>query len=477
MFQQDQPTKPLDSKALKLNLSIFNFSSYELEYVYRIRSIRHTLPWFIVSFGLIGNLLIFLIFLKRKKRGFSSNAFCFCVLAISDSMALVFMLLQSMLSLHVLNNLSVACKLIKFIYYSSLQLSSWCLVLLTIDRLIAVLFIFKYKTWNKKYCAPKIFIGLFIIIILLNLHIAIMTESHFKNKDIFDIIPTKKPSLNLRLASFKEDKPKLICSVNGIKYPFYSKYIFDNWDVYHAFIYGGLPFLIIFTSNIAIIIKLVILKNSEISKAHLTRGESNKSLDKIDKSIKSVQITTMLLSIAFIFLLFTSPISFYMTFFYQNLNSINRVKLQYIKVVLKYIAYINNAINFYVYFVLSSEFRKEFVNLLKCCSKIKIISSTVSKCTNSTSVSTLEKIEEKQRPLPPITKPIVRKRLKLKNYDDNETDLTKPFIQTNLNALERFKFSNRQKKLTFYKNVKKSNPIISDKSQNQIFINSESTYV
>ncbi|RNA34640.1 G-coupled receptor -like protein [Brachionus plicatilis] len=472
-LQQYQTAKPLDNKALALNLSIFNFSSNELEYVYRIRSIRHTLPWFIVSFGLIGNFFIIFIFLNRKKRGFSSNAFCFCALAITDSMALIFMLLQSMLSLNVVSNLSVACKLIKFIYYSSLQLSSWCLVLLTIDRLIAVLFIFKYKSWNKKFWAPKILIGIIVCIILLNLHIAIMTESQIKKKDIYDLITTKKPS-NFRLASFKEDKPKLICSVNSVKFPIYSKLIFDNWDIYHAIIYGGLPFLIILVSNIAIILKLSFLKNSKIQKAHITRGESTKSLDKIDKSIKSVQITVMLLSIAFIFLFFTGPISFYMTFFYQNLSSVNRVKLQYIKVVLKYIAYINNAINFYVYVALSSEFRKEFVRLVRCCLKLRVISSTVSKCTTSTSVGSLDKFDDKQRPLPPITKPIVRKGLKF----ENQADLTRPFIDPNKNALEQFKFNNRQKKAFIYKNDKKSNPIIPEENnEKSLFVNSVSTYV
>lgn len=474
MFQQSS-TISQNNKVLGLNFNLFNFSSQELEYVNRIQSIRYTLPWFIVTFGLIGNFFIILIFVKRKTRGFSSNAFCFCTLAIIDSMALLFMLLQSMLSLHILNNLSVACKLIKFIFYSSLQLSSWSLVLLTIDRLIAVSFIFKYKTWNKKYWAPKIFFVIFVCIILLNFHIVIMTESQIKKKDIYDLIPTKKPS-NTRLSLLQENKPKLICSVNSIKYPLYSKYIFENWDSFHAIIYGGLPFLIIFISNVAIILKLGYLKKSKFSKTKITSGESNKSLDKIDKSIKSIQITVMLLSVAFVFLLFISPISFYMTFFYRNLNTKNRIKLQYIKVVLKYIAYINNAINFYLYVSLSSEFRKEFIQLFKSFKKMKSFSN-FSKCTASTSVESSDEHEEQNRSRP-IRKPIERKGLKFKNLDaKNQADLVKPFIDSNQDALEQFKINNRYKKLFFYRNEKISNPSIPKKKNDGIFVNSVSTLV
>ena len=477
MMLQQNPTTSYNSKALIFDFNLFNFSTQELEYVYRIQSIRYSLPWFIVTFGLIGNFFIGLIFIRRKTRGFSSNAFCFCTLAIIDSMALVFMLLQSMLSLHILNNLSVACKLIKFIFYSSLQLSSWSLVLLTIDRLIAVSFIFKYKTWNKKFWAPKIFIGIFVCIILLNFHILIMTESQIKKKDIYDIIPTKKfSSWNSKFTSFQKNEQKLTCSVNRIKYPFYSKYIFDNWDIYHALIYGGLPFLIIFISNVVIILKLGSLKKSKISKNNIKISESNKSLDKIDKSIKSIQITVMLLSVAFVFLIFTSPISFYMTFFYRNLNSINRIKLQYIKVVLNYIAYINNAINFYLYVSLSTEFRKEFIQLFISCKTLKPFSS-ISKCTTLTRVESFDKNEE-QKESRPLRRPIVRKGLKFKNFDlKNQVDLAKPFISSDQDAVEQYKIKNRYKRLFFYKNEKISNPSIPGKRNDGIFVNSVSTLV
>lgn len=148
-------TTTAENKFFLLNNPAYNLTDYELNYIYKIRNIRTILPWFIVTLGLIGNIFILIIFIKKKtKRGFSSNAFCFCALAINDTIALIFMLMRSFLKLHILSNLALSCKLVKFIYFTSLQISSWCLVLLTIDRLIAVTFIFKYKKWSKNSTHP-----------------------------------------------------------------------------------------------------------------------------------------------------------------------------------------------------------------------------------------------------------------------------------------------------------------------------------
>ncbi|CAF0758738.1 unnamed protein product [Brachionus calyciflorus] len=464
------------------NLHRFNFTSYDLKYIYRIQSIRQILPWFIISIGIIGNLFILLIFIKRKTpKGFSSNAFCFCALAISDSLALIFMLLRSMIKLNVMSDMTIACKLIKFTYHFSLQVSSWCLVLLSIDRLIAVAFIFKYKKWSKNYSVIKILIVFILMIVLFNIHLIVFTESKVKKDDIFDYT-TKKISSKFQTTSKMTLKQKYACTVDSIRFPNYSKFIFDKWDIYHGIIYGAFPFLIILACNIIIILKLTFLKNSQF--IQVRRCESTKSLDKIDKSIKSFQITVMLLSIAFIFLLFTSPISIYMAFIYPNLTRMNEVKKEYIKIVLRYIGYCNNAINFYVYICLSSEFRKEFGNLWRLCFKFKPISSTVSKCTTSTSLASLN--NQDKMPLPPITKPIVRKGLKFNKYNEkentNSTELHRPFLnkQNSEDGVEKFKQHTKSKQLTFYKS--ENNPSLNKSMDKRILIedkslNTISTYV
>lgn len=122
----------------------------DMFYLTQIRNMRHSMPWVIISLGMLGNLLILATFLKKRRRS-TSNGFCFNALAICDILALIFMLLGSLLTMRVVSNRSATCKVIRYFYHVTLQLSSWCLVLLSVDRLIAVCFIFKYRDWCKKW--------------------------------------------------------------------------------------------------------------------------------------------------------------------------------------------------------------------------------------------------------------------------------------------------------------------------------------
>ena len=122
----------------------------DMFYLTQISNLRHTMPWILMSLGLYGNSLILVIFLKKRRRS-TSNGFCFNALAVSDILALIFMLLGSMLTMQVVSNRAATCKVIRYFYHVSLQLSSWCLVLLSIDRLVAVCFVFKYNFWCKKW--------------------------------------------------------------------------------------------------------------------------------------------------------------------------------------------------------------------------------------------------------------------------------------------------------------------------------------
>lgn len=120
---------------------------------------------------------------------------------------------------------------------------------------------------------------------------------------------------------------------------------------------------------------------------------------------KSVQITMMLLSVATLFLLFTGPISIYMTFFYNNLTWMRDSKRSFIRVILTHIAYCNNAVNFYVYLCLSSEFRREWFKLVaSICYCFKSLSpKTITTCTTTTTtLGSDEMLDKRKRPLPPI---------------------------------------------------------------------------
>ncbi len=197
---------------------------------------------------MIGNVFILSIFLKKSRR-LTSNAFCFNALAISDILALIFMLMSSMLNLKIVAHRAVTCKLIKYLYNISLQTSSWCLVLLTIDRLIAVCYVFKYQTWCKRWYAMKLLFGIVAFILIVNMHLLIFVDAGVYN------VLTETNGLTTTASSVISTSVHS-CYVDTEKYTFYFKYIYSYWDLYHAIIYGILPFLIILICNVMIVVRL-----------------------------------------------------------------------------------------------------------------------------------------------------------------------------------------------------------------------------
>jgi len=354
----------------------------------QIEITRLVIPWLLIAFGLVGNALILAIFLKRLHKR-NSNAFCFCALAVCDTIALLFMLLRAMLKTELLSNMQVSCKLVKFLYHFSLQLSAWCMVLLTVDRLIAVTFVFKYPIWSHKLHVVKVFAAIVVLIFCINMHLIMYVDAVEKpqynprsTKSPYPFYYSRNPNNNQYNQQNAQYRPpnrlpaldefnyhsrvnrsgKLVCNVSYEKHPFYYDNIYTKWDIFHAFIYGAIPFVIIFISNVVILLRLSIFRNQSLVKSEKLPGES-----KADK-MRNFQLTVMLLTVSFAFLLLTSPVSIYMAAFYENIAR-PRIEREYIKVVLRYIGYVNNAINFYLYMVLSSEFRREFVNLFKCVSR------------------------------------------------------------------------------------------------------------
>ena len=464
----------------EIDYNLANLSPYDIYYLKQIRNIRVSLPWIIFALGLLGNIFILFIFL-RKSRLRSSNGICFSALAISDSIALVFMLLRSLLKLQVVGNVSVACKFIKFIYYASLQVSSWCLVILTIDRLIAVVFIFKYNNWSKKFYALKLLIATIITILILNSHLLIFLGARkIKNQSSFN--PLQQLISEIRVAHGSKRVPEDLqaCYVDPEEYPIYYKYFYSKWDIAHAIVYGMVPFFIIFVCNIVIIWKLMTLRKNNLTKSTIKKTKTLK----VDPTIKSIQITVMLLSVAFLFLIFTSPVSIYMSIFYENLKNIPTSKREYIKVVLRYIGYFNNAINFYVYFSLSSEFRKEFIKTIRSYFKcFNFCKETTALCTTTTTLGSNDSLSsDSLRPGSNRSKAVYRK--KKSNYTTTERFIKQKTLSSSLDASETFKENTKKAKLIYYKepnfssiNKRLNTSEKTDTLSNEPFINSNPTFV
>lgn len=207
-----------------------------------------------------------------------------------------------------------------------------------------------------------------------------------------------------------------------------------------------------------IIVKLIQMRNSKIKRKpsmsksiESLNNKNNNDSTSLDPTIKSFQITVMLLSVAIVFLLFTSPISIYMAFIHDNITqSVRKTKRELVKTVLRYIAYFNNAVNFYLYFLLSSEFRREFFKSMGVIFKVKELTS----CTGSTEVQGQNNMVPKEIKINPRTKPIYRNQLEASRnkYSDeaaNEALLDNP-SRSVVSGVDRFKTNTRRSPLVHY---------------------------
>jgi hypothetical protein len=171
-----------------------------------------------------------------------------------------------------------------------------------------------------------------------------------------------------------------------------------------------------------------------------------------------------------------------MAVFYENLKSMRSSKKEYIKVVLRYLGYFNNAINFYVYISLSTEFRKEFVKTIRYFFKcLNVCKQKPTLCTTSTTLESTNSFDDSSES--GQTKPKRLIRIKKANVSKEERYIKQKTLSSSLDALETFKENTKSSKLVYYKNpnlktnLHEKNMENSENSTTEPFINHNPTYV
>ena len=286
----------------------------------------------VIAIGIIGNSLSILI-LSRKRMRKHTSAFYFTVLAVTDLLVLTVGLLRNFIEAligydPIRTYSQESCKIHTFLVYFLGQFSAWVLSSVTAERFISVWFPFKARYLRTRKNAA---IGLVILAVFLS-----SVDVHF--------------FWTRGLSALANDTVKCIPLD---KYSHFTKVI---WNILDSLLLTYIPSACMIALNILIIIKLKLLR---------WRNKGGVIFAHDSNSTRVNTMTAMLLTVTFTFVVLMTPLTLYLIgqndwWEYQHYHD-SSFRIYFAAA--NQLMYMNNAINFLLYYVSGNRFRKEFKEL------------------------------------------------------------------------------------------------------------------
>lgn len=324
-------------------------------------------PPFLILFGTIGNTLSVLVLTRKGIRN-STTALYLTFLAVSDLLVLYTGLLRQWLnylvSYDIRHHSEAACKIHLWLVYTTLDFSAWILMAVTLERVLATWRPMRAKTICSRVTATVIIIAMLILLLALN--------SHFVygmiNKDDVDeagrVIGVRRcQAVNSRYVDF----------------------FISIWPWIDLGSFCVIPCTVIVVGDFSILCTVI--------KSH-RRTSSRTSLPRISRSSstqseghKYSSLTVMLLVLNSAFLITTLPISIYNIGYPHWLPDASQntiASIEFWWAVVNMLMYTNNAINFLLYCLSGTRFRREVANMF--CPKTR-------QCRDDVFLETFTKVE------------------------------------------------------------------------------------
>ena len=214
-----------------------------------------------VVFGTVGNLFTFFILMRKNLRTVYSYTRYLSALCIIDILCLYnwnfTFIYQDILSSdkkRIEYYTPLSCRIFSFIAYSSLQLSSWIMCVIGIDRIILLVSMKKNKPANSIENKKNIFDWLkkinpfqssLLVVILLTVIIF--------SVNLVVLIKNAEPYVNHKANSSNQTSTRTFTC-------YAPEAFFKIWDIFHVLMYSVIPFCIILTQNC--LIAVLTLKHS-----------------------------------------------------------------------------------------------------------------------------------------------------------------------------------------------------------------------
>ena len=300
-----------------MNLS----ESFENEVAYRIRLV---IPPILMALGIPGNILSIIILYRLKKSQPSTYLLC---LAVSDLIVLsvweLFDWVGSAFKINFIDNYGIFCRIQTFGYFSGIQISSWMLVLVTLERVCSVLYPHKVRTVFSP-CRSLLSVLLTVTCIV---------------------------GMNIKFLAG-------IQNISTERYCFES----DNFDYFYVQVWPWIylntgffiPCVFLLCGNIVIVVTLWRKTNEASVSLHHNTAIKNK--------VSVVTKRVIVLNSAYI--VCGSPICVYVI-----INLFGWLDSELVKTILTMLMLTNNSINFFLYIMVGSMFRKELIKIISSCSR------------------------------------------------------------------------------------------------------------
>ncbi|CAH1781213.1 unnamed protein product [Owenia fusiformis] len=304
----------------------------------------------ILSVGIVGNVMVVVVLLQKTMRSSTSSMYLIALAFVDTTVLLTGLVREwikygislyrehfgyrTMTPTDIRDYTDAGCKFHMFILYTTIHISAWLLVCLTVERVIAVFIPHKVKL----ICTHKVTLAAIGITFL----VCIALNSHF--------FVTVKLNTN-------EYSNVSWCDVDGNKNSTNVKW-HEIYDIIDAVVASYAPFVIMLSANVLIIGRLRFIKYKSDKMA------SNTSLD--DSKLNTM--TTILLTINFVFFVTTCPIvvltNYYHIWFDLNTwEDYTDNELAF--AICHMLFYLNSALNFLLYCISGPRFRREFMALIR----------------------------------------------------------------------------------------------------------------
>ena len=280
---------------------------------------RQIFPILIFVFGAIGNTLTVLVLRKKAYTGIST-CYYMKALAISDNFVMVMLLFRWIDNLpgDTIVHGDMFCKLYFFFVRLGFSTSAWCIMAITIDRFIVVRYPFRAKILCSIYRTR------ITLVAIVSIHVITHLPYFWRYAD------TNAVTLSGRCPY---DLPKDFSTV----YQMLRIILVDRL----------LPWVV--TLAFTVVTTVYIYRGNKKSTKDLRANRKEKT------SIR--RVTSMSLSVAWVFFILTFPTSIFETI--RILSNESSVTL-FLYELFVYFLYLNSAINFYLYLIVSYKFRDDF---------------------------------------------------------------------------------------------------------------------